>query len=241
MLRKEEQVELGFDIRNFFRRGPIPLYNVIAEIPGTEFPDEYVVIGGHIDSWDGATGATDNAAGCATTLEAARILMAAGVRPRRTIRFMLWSGEEQGLMGSRAYVKQNLSEMPKISAVFVHDGGTNYVSGIETPPSLWADFEAVFAPAKLLDPRAPFELQKTDIIRARGGSDHVSFIQAGVPGFFWRQSGRATYRDTHHTQFDTFDSVVPEYQQHSATVIALAAWGVANLDHMLSREHVQGQ
>ncbi len=95
-----KEVKLAFDIRNYFRKGPIPLYNVIAEIPGSETPDEYVVVGGHIDSWDGATGATDNGTGCATTIEAARILMASGVKPKRTIRFMLWSGEEQGLLGS---------------------------------------------------------------------------------------------------------------------------------------------
>ena len=239
ILKKGEKVKLGFDIRNHFRKGPVPLYNVIAEIPGTEFPDEYVVVGGHIDSWDGATGATDNAAGCATTMEAARILMAAGIKPKRTIRFMLWSGEEQGLLGSLAYVKQNPKEMKKISAVFVHDGGTNYVAGIICPESMKKDFEKVFAPAMELDKeRLPFEISEVETIRPRGGSDHVSFIRAGVPGFFWRQKGRAVYRTTHHTQYDTYESIVPEYQKHSSIVIALGAYGVAELDHLLSREHV---
>src|SRR5262249_25250808 len=103
-LGEGKAVTVEFDIRNYFKKGPIKLYNVIADIPGTEKPDEYVIVGGHIDSWDGATGTTDNGTGCATTLEAARILMKAGVKPRRTIRFMLWSGEEQGLLGSREYV-----------------------------------------------------------------------------------------------------------------------------------------
>ena len=130
LVKEGKPVVLEFDIRNYFKKGPIPLYNVIADIPGTEFPDEYVIVGGHIDSWDGATGTTDNGTGCATTLEAARLLMKSGIRPRRTIRFMLWSGEEQGLMGSRAYVKDHPELMKKISAVLVHDGGTNYLSGI---------------------------------------------------------------------------------------------------------------
>ena len=100
----EEEVTLRIDIRNHFQPGPVKYYNVIADIVGTEFPDEYVIIGGHIDSWDGATGTSDNGMGTATTIEAARILSEAGIKPRRTIRFMLWSGEEQGLLGSKAWV-----------------------------------------------------------------------------------------------------------------------------------------
>ncbi|HIC22137.1 MAG TPA: M20/M25/M40 family metallo-hydrolase, partial [Planctomycetes bacterium] len=112
-----EDVTLRIDIRNHFQPGPTKFYNVIGDIVGSEFPDEYVIIGGHIDSWDGATGTTDNGTGSATTIEAARILMAAGATPRRTIRFMLWSGEEQGLLGSRAWVEKNPDVMDKISAV----------------------------------------------------------------------------------------------------------------------------
>ncbi len=239
LLEAGEKVELAFDIRNHFRRGPIPLSNVIAEIPGTEFPDEFVVVGGHIDSWDGATGATDNASGCATTMEAARILMTAGVKPKRTIRFMLWSGEEQGLLGSKAWVQQNPKEAQNISAVFVHDGGTNYVSGITCTPAMQPDFEKVFADILDLDERTPFAISTVDTMRPRGGSDHVPFIAAGIPGFFWNQSGRATYRTTHHTQYDTFETVVPEYQKHSALVIAVGALGTANLDHLLPRDGIQ--
>jgi len=234
-----QEVMVMFDIRNFFRKGPIGLYNVYADIPGTEFPDEYVVVGGHIDSWDGATGATDNAAGSATTIEAARILMAAGIKPKRTIRFMLWSGEEQGLLGSRAYVKAHPEVVDKVSAVFVHDGGTNYVAGIGVPNDMRDDIEQVFAPAVRLDERAPFEISEITTISAGGASDHSSFISGGAPGFFWKQRGRAVYRDTHHTQYDTFETIVPEYQQHSAIVIAIGAYGVANLDRMLPRESVK--
>ncbi len=242
MVDEGKEVELEFDIRNHFRKGPIPLYNVIADIPGTEWPDQYVIVGGHIDSWDGATGATDNAAGCATTLEAARLLMAAGAKPKRTIRFMLWSGEEQGLLGSRAYVEKHKKDVAKnVSAVFVHDGGTNYVAGIRGTKAMIPDFETVFASVRKMNPSAPFDIAEIPSIRARGGSDHVPFIRAGVPGFFWMQRGRAVYRTTHHTQYDTFESIVPEYQEHSSIVIAVGALGTANLDHLLPRDGIATQ
>lgn len=234
-----EEVELEFDIRNHFRKGPIPLHNVIADIPGTEWPDQYVIVGGHIDSWDGATGATDNAAGCATTIEAARILMESGAKPKRTIRFMLWSGEEQGLLGSRAFVEKHKEDVNKnVSAVFVHDGGTNFVAGVRCTAAMKADFEKVFAGTKKLEESMPFDIAVIDTMRPRGGSDHVPFIRAGVPGFFWMQKGRATYRTTHHTQYDTYESIVPEYQKHSSIMIAIGALGVANLDELLPREGV---
>ena len=235
-LRDGKDVALEFDIRNHFRKGPIKLYNVIADIPGAEFPDEYVIVGGHIDSWDGATGATDNGTGVATTLEAARILIKAGVKPRRTIRFMLWSGEEQGLFGSKAYVKKHPELMPKISVVLVHDGGTNYLSGISGTAAMLADFEAVFAPVKDLDSAMPFTIRKVNGFSAQGASDHASFLAAGVPGIFWGQAGKAIYNHTHHTQFDTYDAAIPDYQKHSSIVLAIGAYGIANLDHLLSRD-----
>lgn len=234
-LKADKPVVLEFDVRNYFKKGPIPQYNVIADIPGTEFPDEYVIVGGHIDSWDGATGTTDNGTGCATTLEAARMLMKSGVKPRRTIRFMLWSGEEQGLMGSRAYVKAHPEEMKKISAVLVHDGGTNYLSGIGVTKAMKKDMEEVFAPVLALDEKMPFAIREVNGLRG-GGSDHASFLTAGVPGFFWGQAGKANYTRTHHTQHDTYEAAIPDYQRHSAIVAALGALGIANLDHLLSRE-----
>ncbi len=237
-LKDGKSVTLEFDIRNYFKKGPIKLYNVIADIPGTELPDEYVIVGGHIDSWDGATGATDNGTGVSTALEAARILMKAGARPRRTIRFMVWSGEEQGLLGSAAYVKAHKELMPKISAVLVHDMGTNYLSGIGGTEAMLSDLEQVFAPVKELDHDFPFAVRKVAGLSG-GGSDHASFLSANVPGFFWRQDGKAVYRHTHHTQFDTYDQAVPEYQKHSSLVIALGAYGIANLDHLLSREKLR--
>ena len=238
LVKDGKTVTLEFDIRNYFKKGPIKLYNVIADIPGSELPDEYVIVGGHIDSWDGATGTTDNGTGVATTLEAARILMKTGLKPRRTIRFMLWSGEEQGLLGSAAYIKAHKDLTPKISAVLVHDGGTNYLSGIGATEAMMSDFEQVFAPVKELDPQFAFEVRKVAGLSG-GGSDHASFLAANVPGFFWRQAGKARYQRTHHTQYDTFDAAIPEYQKHSSLVTAVSAYGIANLDHLLSREKLR--
>jgi hypothetical protein len=164
--------------------------------------------------------------------------MKAGVRPRRSIRFMVWSGEEQGLLGSAAYVKAHKDLMPKISAVLVHDGGTNYLSGIGGTEAMMSDFELVFTPVKSLDPHFPFDVRKVGGLSG-GGSDHASFLTANVPGFFWRQAGKAKYQHTHHTQFDTFDAAIPEYQKHSALVAAISAYGIANLDHLLSREKLR--
>jgi hypothetical protein len=238
LLDEGKKVEVEFDIRNHFRRGPIQLYDVIADIPGTEHPDEFVVVGGHLDSWDGATGATDNGTGTATTIEAARILMAIGAKPKRTIRFMLWTGEEQGLLGSRAWVQKHKDEMAKYSACLVHDGGTNYVSGIAGMKEMRPQLELVFAPIMSLSTEMPFAIRDIDAFRPIG-SDHESFTAAGVPGFFWDQAGRANYTHTHHTQFDTYDAAIPEYQMHTSIVVATGALGIANLPELLTRENMR--
>jgi carboxypeptidase Q len=235
-VRDGEETILEFDIRNYFKKGPIPLFNVVADIPGSEFPDEYVIVCGHLDSWDAGTGTTDNGTGCATAIEAARILMAAGVRPKRTIRFILWTGEEQGLLGSRAYIEAHPELTPKTSAVMNHDVGTQYISSIKTLPFLRSDLERVFAPVMSLNSEFPFRLQPADTL-LDNGSDNASFSRVNVPAFLWGQSGDlARYNDTHHTQLDTFERAVPSYQEHSSIVVALAAYGFANLDHMLPRE-----
>ncbi len=234
-LTEGEKVELEFDVDNRFLPGPMPLYNVIAELPGAELGDEFVILGGHIDSWDPARGAQDNGTGVATTLEAARLLATAGAKPRRSIRFMLWSGEEQGLLGSAAYVKAHGSEMEHISAVFVHDEGTNYLSGLSGPKALVSGLELALAPVKTLDSTKPFRIEENEGLSPFGGSDHGSFLAAGVPAFSWEQTGRTSYFKSWHTQYDTLDFVVEEYQQHSAVVAALGAFGVANLPGKLDR------
>lgn len=234
-LRAGREVRLEFDVANRFGAGPVPVKNVIADWRGSELPDEYVVVGGHLDSWDGATGATDNGTGVATTLEAARLIAAAGVKPKRTIRFMLWTGEEQGLLGSLAWVRAHAADLPKISAALVHDEGTNYVAAIPATASQRAVLEPALAGLATLDPSMPFRIDTVDEL-PRPGSDHEAFLAAGVPGFFWVQEGRAVYTRTHHTQHDKLDAVIDEYQRHSAVVIACVAVAVANLEEKIPRD-----
>ncbi len=238
MAETDKTVEVEFDVQNHFRKGPIPQFNVIADIVGTEKPNEYVVVGGHIDSWDGASGTTDNGTGTATTMEAARILMAIGAKPRRTIRFMLWGGEEQGLLGSRAWVQAHKDEMDRYSACLVHDGGTNYVSGIAGMKEMRPQLETAFEHVLQLGGDLKFAIREIDAFRPIG-SDHEAFTAAGVPGFFWDQAGRADYNHTHHTQHDTYAAAIPEYQKHTAVVVATGALGIANLPDLLTRENMK--
>jgi hypothetical protein len=230
-----DAVALEFDIDNRFVQGPVPVYNVVADLVGSEKPDEFVIVSGHLDSWDGAQGAVDNGTGSATTIEAARLLTKAGLRPRRTIRFILWSGEEQGLFGSLDYVKKHAAELAKTSVVLVHDDGTNWLSGLGVTAAMAPAMELACAPLKTLDPAYPFALTEVEGLPDFVGSDNDSFTMAGVPGLFWNQSGRADYERCHHTQYDTLDAAIPEYQRHSALVVAIAAYQIANLPDLLDR------
>ncbi|HLU40207.1 MAG TPA: M20/M25/M40 family metallo-hydrolase, partial [Planctomycetota bacterium] len=246
MLAAGTPVQVEIELRNRFTPGPMPLYNVIAELRGSELPDEYVYVSSHLDSWHQATGTTDNGTGSATTMEAARILAAVGARPRRTIRFALWGGEEQGLLGSGAHVRRlHRQEMDNVSAVFNHDTGTNWAQGLAVTAAIKADMEKVIAPVMTMTPPDPahdgpvFELRVVPGLSG-GGSDHASFLAVNVPAFDWRLTGRSDYFNyTWHTQWDTYDAAIPEYQAHTATVIALVALGTANLPHKLSRENLR--
>ena len=228
-----EELKIEFDIQNRFKAGPFKHYNVVADLVGSEKPDALVIARAHTDPWDEDTATTDNGTGISTTLEAARLLSATGAKPKRTIRFVLWSGEEQGLLGSRAYVKQHASEMKGISAVLVHDGGTNTCSGISVTPAMKPQIEEAFA-AIQGDADWPFTIKEVKGLSG-GGSDHNSYLAAGVPGFFWHQKGKAVYTHTHHTQHDKFDQAISAYQQRSALVIAAGALGIANLGGLLDR------
>ncbi|MBI3857636.1 MAG: M20/M25/M40 family metallo-hydrolase [Planctomycetes bacterium] len=238
LLKAGKEVKLTIDIKVEFKQGPIKVYNVIAELPGTEKPDEYVIVGGHLDSWDGATGTTDNGTGVSTTLEAARLLTKVGAKPKRTIRFMLWSGEEQGLLGSRAYIKAHPEENAKISAVIVHDGGTNYASGLNATEAMLPIFEKALEPLLHLDDSMGFVLRKVPGLPRGIGSDHDSYLAVGVPGFFWLQAGRAKYGFGHHTQNDTFDKAIPEYQRHTSMVVAIGALRIADLAEPVPRANL---
>lgn len=244
-LEAGQEVRAGFDIDVEFVPGPIPQYNVIAEIPGET--DELVIIGGHIDSWDGARGAQDNGTGTSTTLEAARLLAQSGIKPKRTIRFMLWSGEEQGLLGSRAYIEQHPEEAARISCVLVHDGGTNACAGIYATEGMMPMFEEVFAPilahyADHEDENLRFRLRKVDSLPRGIGSDHDAYLTAATPtpGFFWDQRGQTSYGFIHHTQNDTIDYVREDYQEFTSRVVASAAWRFANTEQMVPRADMFG-
>lgn len=232
-LKAGEELELEFDIQNRFVKGPIPQHNVIADLVGGQRPHEFVIVQAHLDSWDGAEGACDNGTGVATTLEAARLLVEAGLRPRRTIRFVLYSGEEQGLFGSSAYVEMHAAELPRTSIVLNHDNGTNPLAGIQATRAMLPAFERVFAPVQALDPERPFTIQLVDGIRP-GPSDHAPFVRAGVPAFHWVQA-REGYSYIHHTQHDVFEAASAPDQEHSALVVALAAFGFAALEDLVDR------
>jgi Zn-dependent M28 family amino/carboxypeptidase len=218
------------EVHNKFIPGPIAVYNTVGEIPGSEKPNEYVVIGGHLDSWDLGQGTTDNGTGSAVVLEAARILTKCGTRPKRTIRCILFTGEEQGLRGSRAYVQQHKDEMARISMCVVHDLGTGKVTGLGLMghKSLQPMMEAELTSLK--------PLGVTQFSQNRmGGSDHASFDQAGVPGFYFLQDP-AEYRFTHHSQSDTLDKASEPDLVQGAEVMAALAMRVANLPALLPRE-----
>ncbi len=239
-----EEVVAEFDLDHTFTAGPIPVYNTIADIPGTEFPEQVVIFSGHLDTWDGpgSQGTQDNGTGTSVMLEAARILMASGVKPRRTIRFILWTGEEQGLLGSRAYL-ESLSEEERanISAVFVDDGGTNYQGGVTCTHEMEPILSAAFAPVEKAFPDMPIDLTVQDQLSRFGGSDHAPFVRAGIPAFFTKEAGSGgregrNYRYIHHTQHDTPRYAVPEYLVQSATCSAVVAYHLAMIDGLLPRE-----
>lgn len=222
--------KIELDISNRFLEGPIAVNNVVGEIRGTDKADEIVVVGGHIDSWDLAQGATDNATGTSIVLETARILIKSGFKPRRTIRFVLFSGEEQGLHGSKNYVEQHKDELPKITAALVHDTGTGKVVGIglRHRPVLRPLLEKELASLK--------DIGLTDFQAAFiAGSDHASFDRAGVPGLmFWQEN--AGYRLSHHSQVDTVDRTLEPDLIQGAQVMAVSALRIANLNSALPRD-----
>jgi hypothetical protein len=233
-------VELEFDIVNREYPEGKTTYNVIAEIPGTDKADEVVMLGGHLDSWHAATGATDNAIGAATMMEAARILAALGVKPRRTIRVALWAAEEQGLLGSKAYVAQHFGtyenpkpEFAKFNGYFNVDSGTGRTRG-----------GSVFGPRAagevLRDAFAPFEdlgIVGVSVTKSRrsGGTDSTSFNEAGLPGIGLGQDPIQYFNYTWHTSLDTYERIMPEEATRSAIAIAAAVYHVAMRDEMLPR------
>ncbi|HKX27812.1 MAG TPA: M20/M25/M40 family metallo-hydrolase, partial [Blastocatellia bacterium] len=233
-------VELEFDIVNRTYPEGRTAYNAISEIIGTDKPDEVIMLGGHLDSWHAATGATDNAVGCAVMMEAMRIIRGLGVKPRRTIRVALWSGEEQGLLGSRAYVKEHFGsfEEPKpayfkLGGYFNIDSGTGRARGmgIFGPPE---SAELLRQTLSVFEDLGFFGAVSTRS-RALGGSDNSSFNLAGLPGIGVAQDPIEYFTATWHTNLDTYERVIEDDAKKSAVIIAAAAYYLAMRDELLPR------
>ena len=240
-----QDFQLEFDIRNHFFPGPMKYHNILATIKGTQYPDEYVVLGSHLDAYDIATGSTDDGHGVCVTMETARLLAAAGAKPKRSIMFCIWTAEEYGLLGSKYFVEHKTIPWNKISNYFNRDGGPLACTSITVPPAMYEDFKKVCEPLENYNPDIPFTVNKREgEAQARptraGGSDHAYFAMNGIPAISFRESDvfgyDFNYRDIWHTEDDLYDKLIPVYMEHSAVVNAVTAYGIANLGHLLSRE-----
>ncbi len=247
MLQQGERVKMSVNLRVEFHENQQG-YNTIAEIPGTDLKDEIVMLGAHLDSWHAATGTTDNAAGVAVCMEAVRILMAAGLQPRRTIRIALWGGEEQGLLGSRAYVAQHFArwegtgegrrlittpDYNRFCVYFNYDNGAGRIRGINLEGI--EALQPIFA-----EWLKPFEdLQATTIsMRGTGSTDHVSFNSVGLPGFQFIQDPLEYGTRTWHTNQDYYDRAPAEDLKQAATIMAALVYQAAMRDERLPRREL---
>ncbi len=239
-LEKNIPVWIELDIKNTFYDADLTSFNIIAEIPGTDpkLKDEVVMLGAHFDSWHAATGATDNAAGSAAMLEAVRILQASGLKPKRTIRIALWTGEEQGLLGSRAWVQQHLGSPDSLkaaastfSAYFNLDNGTGAIRGV------YQQGNAATAPIFQAWMK-PFEDKgvTTTTLSNTGGTDHLAFDRLGLPGFQFIQDEIEYGTRTHHSNMDTYERVQEADMQLNAAVIASFVYHAANRSALLPRK-----
>ncbi len=221
------QVEAS--VTNTMTTDSVPQWNTVAEIPGSEHPGQVVIVGAHLDSWDLGTGASDNGTGSMATLEAARIIARSGVKPKRTIRFILFTGEEQGLIGSRKYAEAHAADADSIQAVIVLDNGVGAITGqaLQGRPDLYGLWRSLLAPVHSLNADTVTDAMK-------GGTDHLSFLPYGVPGFNFNQITRG-YNHTHHSQSDTWDKAIDWDLRQASTVMAVTALELANLNGMISR------
>ncbi len=215
-------------------------FNVIAEIPGTDKADEVVMIGAHFDSWHSGTGATDNGGSSAVMMEAMRILKAAGLKPRRTIRMALWGGEEQGLLGSRAYVKAHFGdretmklepEHARLAAYFNMDNGGGVFRGVylEHNDAVRDVIAAWMEPFRLLG-------MTTLTPQPTSGTDHMSLDAVGLPGFQFIQDPLEYSTRTHHSNQDVYERLIPEDLRTNAVIVASFAYHAAMRDEKLPRE-----
>jgi carboxypeptidase Q len=229
-------VSLEVDLKGTFRAGPEDASITVAEIKGSEYPDQRVIVGGHLDSWDLGQGALDNGTGAMATLEAARSLKALGWHPRRTLTFILFTGEEESGIGVRTYLSNHEADIPKIDAVLIDDTGTGRVFSIALE-NLWDTaelFGRIYQPLQEV-----FDLKAPEA-RYYGSSDHVAFLRAGVPAYFCVQEP-AGYREAHHSQTDTFDKVVPDQANEGAALLAAWAWNVSQYPEALPHHAAEAE
>jgi carboxypeptidase Q len=240
VLDKKIPVTLQMDIDNQFLDADLNSFNIVGEIPGTDKAAEVVMIGAHFDSWHAGTGATDNAAGSAVVLEAMRILKATGVKLRRTVRLGLWTGEEEGLLGSREYVKAHfgdpatmklLPEHATFAGYFNVDNGTGTIRGVylQGNEAVAPIFSNWMEPLKNLGMTAV-------TIRNTGGTDHQSFDAIGLPGFQFIQDPIEYDSRTHHSNMDVYERVQASDMMHNAVIVATFAYNTANRDDRLPRK-----
>lgn len=240
LLEHNVAVKLQFNIENEFVAGNNDSLNVVAEIPGGPRRDEIVMLGAHLDSWHGGTGATDNAAGSAVVMEAGRILQTLDLKMDRTVRLALWGGEEEGLLGSKAYVKEHFAdretmklapEHAKLAAYFNYDNGTGKIRGIylQSNDMVRPIFEAWMAPFKDMG-------MTTASIRNTGGTDHLSFDAVGLPGFQFIQDPVEYNTRTHHSNMDVYDHVQAGDLMQASAIMASFVYNAATRDEMLPRK-----
>jgi carboxypeptidase Q len=240
LLDAGKEVAVEIDTRTTFQMADSVENDVVAEIQGTDLKDELVMLGGHLDSWHAGTGATDNGAGSAVVMEAVRILKAIGIKPRRTIRIALWSGEEQGLLGSRAYVKNHFGdrltmqlkpEQEKVSAYFNLDNGGGKIRGIYMQGNI--ELRPIFE--SWLEPFADLGAS-TLTTRNTGSTDHISFDEVGIPGFQFIQDGLDYGTKTHHTNMDLYDRASANDLMQASVIIASFVYNTAMRDEKLPRK-----
>lgn len=262
LLAQKKNIQLELNVVNkFFDDDPMQ-YNTVADIPGTDKKDEVVMLGAHLDSWHAGTGATDNGAGSVVMMEAARILKAIDIKPRRTIRIALWSGEEQGLLGSQSYVQQHFGSRPamsepemvgrptllrreagpvtvkpeqaKIAAYFNVDNGTGKIRGVylQENAAVLPIFEAWMYPFKDLG-------MNTITMRNTGGTDHLSFDAVGIPGFQFIQDPIEYETRTHHSNMDVYDRLQADDLRQAAVIVASFVYNAAMRDQMLPRKPIE--
>lgn len=243
MAEERRYFQLEFDIRNHFKMGPVKYHSVIGVIPGTEFPDEFVIMSGHLDAFDVATGGVDDGSGVTPTMEAARLIMEAGGKPKRTILAILWAGEEFGLYGSTSWVKRHDADLDEISNMVNRDGGPEAPIAISVSASQMEDLKPIVEVINTINEDFPVELKERKPRpkpEKAWGTDSGPFAVKGVPtiGFDLGdpKGYNFSYGEIWHTERDLYNKSIAEYQEQAATATAVLVYGLASLEHKLSRE-----